>query len=157
MIDFSQYVFAFLEGATKVLPAVLAAYYAYRLWYVKLAQDRADAILKGCLILHHFCISLERHLSDNPDRPNSVVIESVNANLDSILSTRTASARFGELLETYYLWRKGVYFPQAKDNETDLVRRRTFLNEYASGCDAIIAVIRSSTPSELVKLRFASL
>ena len=148
MNDFSQYLFAFLEGATKVLPAVLAAYYAYRLWYIKLAQDRADSIVKGCLILHHFCISLERHLSDNPEKPNSVVIESVNANLDSILSTRTASTRFGELLETYYLWRKGVYFPPSEDNATDLVKRRTFLREYAYGCDAIIAVIRNSKPNE---------
>lgn len=157
MTELAQLASAFLEGVVKVLPAILAAYYAYRLWHLKLLQDRADSVVKGCVILQHFCISLERHIADDPDRPNSVVIESINSNLDSILTTRTVSAKFGYLLETYHLWRKRVYFPLTRDNETDAAKRRASLQELSLDCERIVSTIRNSAPKDLVRLRVSSL
>lgn len=157
MIDITQLFSSFLEGTVKVLPALLAAYYAYRLWYFKLAQDRADSIAKGCVILHHFCISLERHIVDDPQKSNAVTIESINSNLDSILGTRTISVKFGEILETYHLWRKGVYFPLSQDNEADVEKRRASLRQCAQESERVVEVIRNSTPKQLAKRKLSSL
>lgn len=157
MTDLMPLVHAFIEGTVKVLPAMLAAYYAYRLWYHKLIQDRADSIVKGCLILQHFCHSLDRHLVDDPAKPNSVAIESVNHNLDSILSTTTVSSQFGDVLETYHLWQKSVYFPPSADAKSDLSRRRAVLKRCADGCSTIISQLRSSAPAQLAKLKLSAL
>jgi hypothetical protein len=155
--ELMQLVHAFVEGTVKVLPAILAAYYAYRLWYQKLIQDRADSIVKGCLILQHFCHSLDRQFVDDPDKPNSVAIESINHHLDSILSTTTVSAQFGDVLETYHLWRKRVYFPLSVDAETDVARRRALLKRCADSCGAIVSQLRGSAPAELAKLKLSAL
>ena len=157
MIDILPLVSAFLEGTVKVLPAMLAAYYAYRLWRVKLLQDRADAVAKGCLILQHFCTSLERHISDDPEGPNAVAIESINSNLDSILTTSTVSSKFGYLLETYHLWRKKVYFPLTQDNQADAAKRQAALRELSKDCERIVSTIRNSSPRDLARLRVSSL
>jgi hypothetical protein len=157
MSDGTQYAAAFLEGVLKVLPALLAAFYAYRLWYFKMAQDRADSIIKGCLILQHFCFSLERHLADDPNRLTAVAIESINTHVDSILSTATASAMLDNILETYYLWKKGAYFPASRDNEADLQRRRSALKKNATDCARVVTILRSRTPQLLARTRFSSL
>lgn len=157
MIDVASLLSSLVDSTVKVLPAVLAAYFAYRLWYLKLVQDRADSITKGCAILRHFCVSLDRHLIDDPDKPNAVAITSINANVESILATQSISSRFGSVLDTYHLWCRKVYFPLSKDNEMDVRKRRSDLLDCITACDQVIAAIRNSTPKQLARLKLASL
>lgn len=157
MTDWSSMGAAFVEGVLKVLPALLAAFYAYRLWHFKMAQDRADSIAKGCLILRQFCRSLDRHLSDDPSGPTAVAIDSINSHMDTILSTKTGADVLDYVLTTYYLWRRGAYFPASIGNEEEAKRRRTKLGEYASACEVIARLLRSATPRELARMRFSSL
>ena len=157
MIDLNQLFASFIEGVTKALPALLAAYYAYKLWRQKLMQDRADAVIKGCLLFRNFCSMLSGCILDDPDKPNPVSIESVNGNLESILSTASTSAHFNGVMETFALWRKRVYFGSSSDLDSDVTKRRALLDTCISDCDRVMATIRDASPSQLLKIRLAHL
>jgi hypothetical protein len=143
------------DGAVKILPALLAAFYAYKLWRQKVVQDRADAVVRGCLLLRNFCSMLSSSLLDDPEKPNPVSITAVNNSLDSILSTASVASHFADVMETFTLWQRKVYLHSA--SAPDIAKRQSILNACINDCNSVINTLREKTPAQLLSTHLSRL
>jgi len=148
---------AVVDGVAKTLPALLAAYYAYRLWVYKTARERADDVVKGARLLKHFSKALEVSLISNPNGPGGASIEAVNSHLSSILITDTLSKRFAEVADTYYRWKASEYFMVDESNRQDIADRRAALSQCQTDCERVMSLIRNTGAKELSRQNFSSL
>jgi hypothetical protein len=156
MIDFSLIISSFIEGIFKTLPALLAAFYAYRLWRQKIVQDQSDNLIKASFLLKHFCSTLEKNLLEDSRKSTAVTIDIVNDNLSHILQSRSLSLLLPGIIDIYTLWQKQVYVDLIYSH-TDIIERRALLVACQGACDSVISVLESKSPSELLRIRFNSL
>lgn len=148
---------AAIEGVVRILPAILAAYYAYRLWIYKAGRERADEIIKGALMLKYFSSALERSLLSDPRGSGLVSIEALNSHLSSVLITQTLSEQFAVATDTYFRWKAIEYFPLDQGNRDDIEARRVELIRCQSACNQVMSVVRSLSTKALSTQNFSSL
>ncbi len=146
-----------IDGIVKIVPALIAAFFAYRLWRQKIARERAESIMKGCMMLRHFCIQLKEQMLDDPAKPNSVSIESVNASLEAILIPFSLTNAIDKVLSAHSLWQKGRWFGTSVADDESTKTVQVELIDCISRCDSIVNVLKSKKDSELLIMDFYTL
>lgn len=157
MSSVSEIALSAIDGIAKLLPALLAAYYAYRLWVYKMARDRADSIVTGAQILKYFSRALERCLRSDPRTAGLASIEVLNPHLPAILITSTLSEQFFVVADIYFRWKAVEYFPPSEDSRRDIDARLRQLNGCQTACDEVMSAIRASSIKALARQNFSSL
>lgn len=146
-----------VDGFLKILPALIAAYFGYRLWRQKSNYDRAVDAIRSCWVLSHFCSVLRAQITTNPNATKVVAIDLLNKNLDTLIGMSSTNDLLADLFDIYALWERNL-FSGMKIEDAELRRRIESLAKYESVAKSVANVIGQKVEQgDLVNLRLRDL